>query len=244
MIEPTWSAGDVQLYLGDCLDVLPQLEAESVDAVVTDPPYAELKGGIKISNDGVAKVVNDTYTIGNIWNANHDWIEEAWRVCRFGMIVFCSWHSIDTLKQKLRQYAIGLITWQKRNSTPPINNVPHYTTEFAWIFKKSPGLKWSNLETFYDIPSVPGGCIGTERVRNNGGKSAHPTQKPELLMRHLLRVTLPGDTILDPFMGSGTTGVACVQTGRRFIGVEIDPRYFEIAVKRISEAQLQMRLNI
>ena len=73
----------------------------------------------------------------------------------------------------------------------------------------------------------------------------HPSQKPIQLMRMLVeKFTNPGDTILDPFMGSGTTGVACVQTGRNFIGIEIEPKYFEIAEKRIAEAQLQMRMPV
>jgi site-specific DNA-methyltransferase (adenine-specific) len=73
----------------------------------------------------------------------------------------------------------------------------------------------------------------------------HPTQKPVALYEYLTRTyTNEGDTVLDFTMGSGTTGVACVQTGRKFIGVEIDPTYFEIAVKRIKEAQLQTRMEI
>ena len=75
--------------------------------------------------------------------------------------------------------------------------------------------------------------------------SQHPTEKPVELMKWLIETyTREGDTILDPFMGSGTTGVACVQTGRNFIGIEIDPTYFAIAEKRIKEAQQQPRLEL
>jgi DNA modification methylase len=73
----------------------------------------------------------------------------------------------------------------------------------------------------------------------------HPTQKPIGLMKWCIeRYTSAGDTVLDPFMGSGTTGVACVQTGRNFIGIEIDPTYFAIAERRIAEAQMQPRLDV
>ena len=92
----------------------------------------------------------------------------------------------------------------------------------------------------FDIPMLQAGCFATERILNKDGSTTHPTQKPELLMRQLLKVG--GDTILDPFMGSGTTGVACVQTGRNFIGCEISPEYFRIAEKRIREAQAQPRI--
>jgi len=81
-------------------------------------------------------------------------------------------------------------------------------------------------------------------VNENNGIE-HPSPKPIELYKWILEVvTNPGDLILDPFMGSGTTGVACVQTGRRFIGIEIDPKYYAIAEKRIAEAQLQIRMEI
>ena len=74
---------------------------------------------------------------------------------------------------------------------------------------------------------------------------SHPNQKPLGLMKWCVeKITKPGDTILDPFMGSGTTGVACVQTGRNFIGMEIEPKYYEIAEKRIAEAQLQLGMPL
>ncbi len=93
---------------------------------------------------------------------------------------------------------------------------------------------------------------GIERLSNDvikcanyHEKTGHPTTKPLPLMKELVtRLTNPGDTILDPFMGSGTTGVACVQTGRNFIGIEIDEGYFKIAEKRIKDAQMQLRLPL
>ncbi len=78
----------------------------------------------------------------------------------------------------------------------------------------------------------------------NGDDKDHIAEKPIDLLKTMLGVTPTGATIIDPFMGSGTTGVACVQTGRKFIGIEIEPKYFEIAVKRIEAAQLQMRLPL
>ena len=87
----------------------------------------------------------------------------------------------------------------------------------------------------------------SSRVRAQIGRdlyTLHPSQKPIRLMRYLIEnFSNPNDTILDPFMGSGTTGVACVQTGRNFIGIEIEPKYYEIAEKRIAEAQMQLRMD-
>lgn len=230
----------ITLLQGDCLELMRTLPAGSVDAVVTDPPYPELKGGLEINITGVSRIRKPTRTVGTPWNVSLDWMDEAWRISRFGMLIFCSFHSVDTIKNKFRNNAIALITWHKRNSAPSINNVPHYSTEFIWAFKKNPGLNWRAIETFYDIPSLPGGCMGKERIKNVDGSTAHPTQKPLALMFNLLKIN--PDTVLDPFMGSGTTGVACVQTGRNFIGMELDPTYFAIAEKRIRDAQQQMAL--
>jgi DNA modification methylase len=237
---------NVQLFLGDCLEILPTLEAGSVDAVITDPPYLDLLGGISISGNGVAERIEESISVGNLWNANLDWCRDAWRIARFGVMVFTSHHAIDKIKQAFpKNTAVGLVVWYKRNAPPSQNNVPHFNSEFIWLFKKAPGLIWHNLETFYDIPIVQAGCFAKERIlQDNSGKAAHPTQKPELLMRQLIQSTHPGDLILDPFMGSGTTGVAAVQLGRRFIGIEIDPGYFEIATKRIKQAQQQMLLPL
>jgi len=93
------------------------------------------------------------------------------------------------------------------------------------------------MHNFYEGPI----CMGSERLR----KPKHPTQKPVALLKHLIRIASnEGDVVLDPFMGVGSTGVACVQTGRRFIGIEIDPQYFAIAKRRIEEAQLQIPMDI
>ncbi len=98
-------------------------------------------------------------------------------------------------------------------------------------------LAWTNIDATVSI--------FRKSPQNMDGGKVHPTQKPENLMRWCIeKLTSEGDTIFDPFMGSGTTGVACVQTGRNFIGCEIDEGYFKIAEKRIHDAQQQMRLGI
>ena len=124
----------------------------------------------------------------------------------------------------------------------------------GWIFwDKRPNLKendygdgeliWTNQDkTIKRFTYLWNGLL---QAGEKGLPKFHPMQKPIALMKYLIeRFTQPNDTILDPFMGSGTTGVACVQTGRNFIGIEIEPKYFEIAEKRIAEAQLQMRMPI
>jgi len=243
VIEPKYQSDKVTLYLGDCLEILPQFEPGSVDLCLTDPPYMNLKGGVSIVGNGVTSRIVDSISIGDPWGANLNWLIHAWNVCRLGMMVFCSHHFISDLQIPLREYVVGLVTWYKRNAPLPQNNVPHFNSEFIWLFKKQSGLNWKLLDTFYDIPIVQAGCFATERVlQKDSGKAAHPTQKPERLIRNLLKVN--PDMVIDPFMGSGTTGVACMQTGRKFIGIEIDEGYYKIAEKRIRQAEAQLLLGI
>lgn len=238
MTEPV-IIGRATLYLGDCRDILPTLG--KVDMVVTDPPYPGLKGGTEHKDSGgVARRKQAHATIGDQWDADLEWMPSAWDCASLGMLVFCSFHSVADVRAMLPDApTVALITWHKRNSPNPVNNVPKYTTEFCWAFKKAPGLKWSEWDsTMWDVANITAGCVSTgERLTDVTGKSAHPTQKPLAVMRRTLVVG--GASVLDPFMGSGTTGVAAVQMGRDFIGIERDPAYFAIACKRIEDAQRQ-----
>jgi DNA modification methylase len=158
------------------------------------------------------------------------------------MIVFCGYQSVGDTWQALQPHgkAIALVTWYKRNSAPTGKNVPYYKTEFAWCYRIAPGPKWDDLPTLIDEPNINPGCMATERLVDSSLKAVHPTQKPLAVMRRLL---LPGmDSVLDPFMGTGTTGVACMDMGRTFIGIEKEPRYFDIACQRVENAQRQERL--
>lgn len=195
----------VDLYLGDCLEVMKTLPDGCVDAVVTDPPY-----------------------LGADWSFI---LPELERVG--GRVV-------------LTPGKLQAFNWIARKAP---------AWEYAWeVPTKSLGgaaCLHINFEPVlaYQLPLRP---LGTDVLKytmqtdtNNPGAAGHPWPKPLGLMKKLvLHWSNEGQTVLDPFMGSGTTGVACVQTGRNFIGIEIDPGYFEIAKKRIEEAQLQMRLPL
>jgi len=154
----------------------------------------------------------------------------------FGAIVFCSYHNVDIIKT---DNSIALCTWYKRNSVPPFRNVPYQLVEFFWAYKKHNGLNWRRLKTFYDIPNLVAGCMATERILD-GNKAAHPCQKPIALFSAILEIG--GNTVLDPFIGSGTTAVACEQLNRQWIGIEISERYCEMAAKRIEKERQQLPL--
>jgi hypothetical protein len=193
---------DVQLYLGDCLDVLRTLPAGSVDAVITDPPY------------GCGKAEWDTaFPVA--------WYREARRVARMVCIITGPAGLCDTVPLVGSDFVDVIAA---RN----LNGMTRSPAGFGnWLACVIAGGRPPQGPTFFEF------AVG-------GDMPEHPSPKPlDYMLRLVARLTRPGDTVLDPFMGSGTTGVACVQTGRNFIGVEIDPGYFAIAQRRIEQAQAQ-----
>ena len=222
-MRPTWESGGIQLYLADCLDVLPTLEAGSVDAVVTDPPYGLLfpYSSYDDTRANLDSLLDRTIPL---------LIYNGWRVVILPGITQVSLYPNPTW--------IGCVTWNTTGSFGKYGYsqwmpVLLYGKDIAGFGNVNGGILKSDT-----IKISGGGGVGFMR---NGEKDLHPCPKPLNVMVHLVqRYTEPSTTILDPFMGSGTTGVACVQTGRKFIGIEIDAGYFEIAKQRIEAAQNEM----
>jgi site-specific DNA-methyltransferase (adenine-specific)/modification methylase len=244
MSHKTVVIGDATLHLGDCLEILPTLD--KVDAVITDPPYVGLRGGLDRSAlGGVAgRATGDSISVGDEWGANFGWCAAAWDRCRYGVMVFGPHKSIVEARQAFPDGKIvALLTWYKRNSPPTGKNLPRWTSEFVWALSKAPGIHWDRLTgTVFDIPGLAAGCMATERFMDDSGSSVHPTQKPEALMRELMQ--LVDGSVLDPFMGTGTTGVAAIERGLPFVGIEREPRYFDLACKRIEQAHAQRSLFV
>lgn len=212
---PTVQIGDATLILGDCLEVMETLGR--VDAVVTDPPYG----------------------IGWKPRVNHQdqaWVDEI--NFDIAKIVSCAdeatvWGA-EYLAPDLPR-SNSWLTWVKRPIGSGVNfsndNRSYSTTEIAW--------STVGKSAFFVHVWDGGMRAGDEQNRT----FCHPSQKPLELMRWCIERHGPtAQTILDPFMGSGTTGVAALQLGRKFIGIELDPDYFAIACKRIEEAHRQPRL--
>ena len=214
----------IKLIQGDCLDVMATLNTGSIDAVITDPPYgmnnntnyARFSGG---SVDSVVKRgVGHDYG-EQIIGDDHLFDPTPW--LKFEHVVLWGWnHYAERLP-------VGTtLVWIKRNTAAFGSFLSD--AEIAWM-KGGHGV--------YCRKDLSNNSIARERV--------HPNQKPVTLMEWCLnKAKVPqGATVLDPYMGSGTTGVACIQTDRNFIGIEIDPAYFEIAKNRIREAQMQPQLE-
>jgi site-specific DNA-methyltransferase (adenine-specific) len=213
--------GDCTLYLGDALQLLPTLPAGSVDAVVTDIPYGEVNresGGLRKLSKGTADVV--TFSI-----------EEVNQHCSrlaASNYVFCGTEQVSGLRAGFveRGLTTRLCVWEKTNPSPMNGESFWLSSIECCVFARKPRAHFSE----HCSSAVWRGPVAREQV--------HPTQKPTWLIRRLVKASvLPNGTCLDFCMGSGTTAVACVQTGRKFIGCEIDPAYFEIALQRVREAQ-------
>lgn len=235
-MKPYYQKDGQTIYLGDCREILPSLESDSIDLVLTDPPYPSLKGGTKISRDGLGKQHRPSISVGTPWGEDISAITEAYRIARLGMIVFCSFHSVCSIPKILGSDGVALVAWCQPNAALPVQVVPHYQTEFIWAFKKAAGLDWRKLKTYYVISRLQTGLCATERIVDGDGRAVHPAQKPLALIARLLLIG--GTSVLDPYCGTGTTLRAAKDSGMTGIGIEIEERYCELAAKRLDQQVL------
>jgi site-specific DNA-methyltransferase (adenine-specific) len=245
MVEPV-VIGNAELYLGDCRDILPTLG--KVDHAIFDPPYedvlhAAMGARRSLRTDGKEYASNrlEGLSFGGIDETRDEVAALVCAATSGWVIAFCLAEGVrawrDVLQAAGAKYDTCL-AWVKPDATPRFNGQGaargFECAVTAWTGK---GHKRWNA----------GGKRGvyTHCVNGPERQGEHPTEKPRRLMAELIGdYTCKGETILDPFMGSGTTGVAAVQMGRKFIGIEREPKYFDIACRRIEEAQKQSDLFI
>lgn len=217
-----------RVQLGDSLELLADMKSESVDAVITDPPYMVGAVSIGDANSKAGSWVD-------LMNASfwyREWMGECWRVLKPGgyMVVFLNWRSSPMLLKACADKKIpatSLAVWDKE-----------------WIGPAGPAQLRGCYEMILFSGKPPAKIENRSRsdvfrhkwMAGNMGQSGHPAQKPVPLLRELVElVTKPGDLVLDIFCGSATTGIAALQSGRRFEGIEGNPEYFELSGKRLSE---------
>ena len=217
--------GEINLLNGDCFELLQDIPDESIDMVLTDPPYGMnyQSGQRKVKHK---KIMGDS---------NLDWLDdfvnEIYRVSKQNTAhyVFCSFHHIDKFKQAIeKKFKVkNILTWVKnQQSMGDLKGDFAPKTEFIIFFHKGRRLINGKRD-----PNV----LEFKKTRNE----LHPTQKPVDMTEYMIgKFSDEGDVILDPFMGSGTTGVACLNTNRRFIGIELDDDYFNIAKERIENHEI------
>lgn len=236
------------VHHGDCLEFLRTLPSGSVDAVVTDPPYSSggMTRGDRMSSTRDKYQSSQVVTeFANFSGDNRDqrgfgywcalWLSECRRITKDGgmVCVFTDWRQLPTVCDILQAGGWvwrGICPWDKVNARPMPNRFRPQAEYMVW---------GTNGPRPFSTKGTPVYGDGVFRVRTPPTDDReHSTQKPVELLRMIAEVASPhGGTVLDPFAGSGTTGVACIQTGRNFIGCEIDAGYCEVARRRIAEAQ-------
>jgi modification methylase len=244
------------ILMQDCIEAMRALPAKSIDMIFADPPYNLQLGGNLARPDGshVDAVTNDWDKFASfaIYDAfTKAWLAEARRILKdSGTIwVIGSYHNIfrvGTAIQDLGFWILNDVVWRKANPMPNFKGTrftnAHETMIWASMGEKARyTFNYRTMKTLNDELQMRSDwefpvCGGPERLRH-GGVKVHPTQKPEaLLYRVLLASTQPGDVVLDPFFGTGTTGAVAKRLGRRWIGIEREPDYCAAAIQRIEAA--------
>ena len=242
---------------GDCIEELKKLPEKSVDLVFADPPYnLQLGGDLLRPDNSKVDAVDDHWDQFESFAAydkfTREWLKECHRVLKDdgALWVIGSYHNIFRVGAALQDLGFWLlndIVWRKTNPMPNFKGT-RFTNAHETLIWAAKG-RGSRRYTFnYDAMKMANDdvqmrsdwtfplCTGEERLKDEHGAKAHPTQKPEaLLHRVILASTKPGDLILDPFFGTGTTGAAAKRLGRRYIGLEQDEKYVALARERISK---------
>lgn len=223
----------IKLNNGDSLEYIKSLEDNSLDAVITDPPY-------NISKDNNFKSMGRSGIDFGEWDKGfnlNDWIKlVAPKVKKAGnVVIFNDWRNLGEIADTLESSGFevkDMIRWEKSNPMPR-NRDRRFIVDYEvaiWAVKKGGKWTFNRLNETYDRPLIQSGL--TPKSEKDG--KGHPTQKPVLVMEWLLEhLTDEGDVVFDPFMGSGSTGVACLNLNRNFIGSELEDDYFNISKKRI-----------
>ena len=215
----------INLYNGDCLEVMDKLikDGIKVDAIITDPPYG-MSFQSNYRKNKYNKIENDS---GLKWI--NEFVDKAYDVLNNDthLYCFCSFHNVDIFKQALeKKFKVkNILIWEK-NNTSMGDLKGDYAPKYEMIIYCHKGRKTLNGRRDSNIL----------RYKRTGNKN-HPTEKPVDLLEFLIsKSTNEEEIVLDPFAGSGSTGVACKNTNRNFIGIELDENYFKIAKERIEKA--------
>ncbi|MCW9043387.1 MAG: site-specific DNA-methyltransferase [Pseudopelagicola sp.] len=243
---------------GDCIEMMNSLPAESIDLIFADPPYnLQLRGDLHRPDNSKVDAVDDDWDQFASFAAydkfSREWLKAARRLLKpNGAIwVIGSYHNIFRLGAELQNQGFWIlndVVWRKANPMPNFRGKRFTNAHETMIWaSKEEGAKYTfNYEALKSLNEgiqmrsdwVLPICNGHERLKDENGDKAHPTQKPEsLLHRILVGSTNPGDVILDPFFGTGTTGAVAKMLGREYIGIEREAAYRKVAEKRLKNVR-------
>lgn len=234
-----------EMHLGDCVEVMRSMDAESVQHVITDPPYeleahtkqrrslkdaTQKRGAANIGEVRRQEAVLPFAAISAVERTNaarcFDSLAERW------VVVFCQIEAIGDWRSVMEAAGLDWIRggiWRKPDGMPQFTGDRPGMGYECMAIAHPPGRKRWNGGGKHAVWTV-----NLDHTHGGGGQNEHPTKKPTRLMMELVAdFTDPGDVVLDAFAGSGTTGVACLRLGRKFIGIEKDPKYFALACDRL-----------
>ncbi len=248
-----------EILIGDCIEELRRLPESCADLVFADPPYnLQLEGALSRPDQSVVDAVDDDWdkfaSFGDYDRFTRDWLAAARRAMKPEATIFVigSYHNIfrvGAIMQDLGFWILNDIVWRKANPMPNFRGRRFTNAHETMIWAardsstKSYTFNYEALKAGNEDCQVRSDwympiCTGGERLKDSQGRKVHPTQKPEaLLMRIMLAASKAGDTVLDPFFGSGTTGAAARRMGRHFIGIERDRAYAAAAKKRLAAVE-------
>ena len=212
--------GNCTLYCGDCIDLLPEIPASSIDAIVVDPPYFQ-----GLTHNGTKGELSDLNICKPFF---HEFFRQFDRVCKEERCIyfFSDWRGY-AFYYPIFDAILGTrncLVWDKMGAAGNFYTFCHELILFHC--HKSRNMKGSNV-----IRGIQGFSCG---AKSTDGEKKHPAQKTKAIIEKLITdSTQSGMVVLDPMMGVGTTGVACVRTGRKFVGIELQQKYFDIACERI-----------
>jgi len=246
------------IHQGDCVQVMDSLPEKSVDLVFADPPYnLQLGGELHRPDNSRVNGVEDAWDRFDSFAAYDEftraWLGAARRLLKDDgtLWVIGSYHNIFRVGAALQDmgfWVLNDVVWRKSNPMPNFRGTRFTNAHETLIWcSKSPDAKYkfnyeamkalndgTQMRSDWTLPL----CTGAERLKNADGQKLHPTQKPEsLLYRVLMASTRPGDVVLDPFFGTGTTGAAAKRLGRKYVGIEQEKEYIDAAKRRIGGVQ-------
>ena len=230
----------IKLINGNCLDTLKNIPNESIDLIVTDPPYPTTSRGNAGNSGGMLQ--KDINKKGKVFTYNNinckEYAPEFYRLLKDGSHCYVMTNHINLIDMLNTFTDVGFhfiksLIWNKGNKIMGQYYMSQY--EYILFFRKGKGKKINNCGTS-DILS-----ISNKKTKDKDGKNIHDTEKPVELMEVLVNnSSQENELVLDPFMGVGSTGIACIKNKRNFIGIEIDENYFNIAKNRIEEIEEQL----
>ena len=228
---------NIDLILGDAIETMKTMQDESIDSVVTDPPYKIITGGDSNGKNSIRPkgILKGNRELMRTIPKFSDWLFEIYRVLKYGSQNYIMVNSSNLLKMSNEIEKAGFkiqnfLVWQKNNCTPSQYYMKN--CEYTIFFRKGKSKYINNI----------GGSKTVHSFDNIIGKKIHPTEKPINLMEfYISNSTNEFDVVLDPFMGSGTTGIACRNLNRNFIGIEKQKDYYDISKKRIEQKHIKQQ---